>query len=284
MKIHEPPRLKNHLPRNHIKRFRTGLWVYIALTFFLSYAGLFISHSLLPQQATTSLFHTYFTIFMTVTGPGLAAVLVSFWFNNTEWFSELVEMIRPRIGHLSLYILIPAMSLLCSLAIMMVTGLDTATLIHAFGREWLVLLGHLFLQVFMVGMLEEIGWRGWMLKHLCKKYNLAKATIILFPFWCLWHFPKLLGPWSVSGPFFILSLAASVILSFLWFRYRGNLFILAITHGSINYPVFFLESLSEQSYVSFSQVLDGWLLYSLCFALLALALIIRQPGIWLDEA
>lgn len=150
----------------------------------------------------------------------------------------------------------------------------------ATGREWQYLLGHLLLQLFMVGILEETGWRGWMLPHLFKKYNLAKATMILAPVWCLWHLPKLLGPLAVSGPFLIISLAASVILSFLWFQYQRNLFLLAIAHGSVNFPIFFLEHLSEQAYVSSDELLLSWQYYAAGFALLAIGVVLSKPKTW----
>ncbi|MCW7078944.1 MAG: CPBP family intramembrane metalloprotease [Canidatus Methanoxibalbensis ujae] len=39
------------------------------------------------------------------------------------------------------------------------------------------------------GIFEEIGWRGFALPYLQKKFNALTATFILSIFWFLWHFP-----------------------------------------------------------------------------------------------
>jgi membrane protease YdiL (CAAX protease family) len=260
--------------------------MYVALAFFLSYAGLFGSWILMPQEASYTVLASYYGIFFTVLGPTLAAIIVclSYEDEGKDQLKAIWWSLKPSLSQVYLYLLLPSFSLLYALLVISLAGPDFAYLLSALGHEWEILLAHAFLQIFMVGILEETGWRGWMLPHLCQKFHLAKATIILAVIWGLWHFPKLFGPLSVSGPFIILGLATSVILSFLWFSYQGNLFLLAIAHGSINFPVFYMENLSERSYFGNGHILTAWLLYSLGFVFFAILLIVRQPGMWLAKA
>lgn len=274
------PDLKTSKPLKPTHSFQKKLWIYILLAYVLAYAGLFTSWMLIPKEESSTTLGSYYRIFFTVVGPTLAAIITCFRYEGAEKLRAILRRLKPRTSQVYAYVLIPLLSLLCAMLVFSLAGPDLASLLMATGREWQYLLGHILLQIFMVGILEETGWRGWMLPHLSKKYHLAKATMILAPVWCLWHFPKLLGTLAVSGPFLVLSFAASVILSFLWFQYQGNLLLLAVAHGSINFPIFFLEHLSEQAYVSGEELLLSWQLYAAGFALLALGIVLSKPKIW----
>ena len=54
---------------------------------------------------------------------------------------------------------------------------------------------YLLLMVFMGGGQEEIGWRGYILPFLEKKYGLITGSLILGIIWSIWHIPL----WFIPG-------------------------------------------------------------------------------------
>ena len=235
------------------------------------------------MQKFSNLPATYVPVFFSVIGPTSAAILLRYRYEGSNGVEAILRRLKPLRSQLFAYLWIPIMSLVLSLILFILIGLEPASIFSAIHKEWQILLGHIFFQLLLVGILEEVGWRGWMLPHLLKRFNLAKATIMLASIWSVWHFPKLIGPWAVSGPFVLLSISASVILSFLWVRYRANLFLLAIAHGSINFPVFFLETLMEKGYFDQQQLLDAWLAYALAYVIFAFSIILLEHRIWLKH-
>jgi membrane protease YdiL (CAAX protease family) len=59
-----------------------------------------------------------------------------------------------------------------------------------------------FLPLIILGPLsEEIGWRGYALPRLQKKWNALASSVILGFFWSLWHFPLFYMPGTTQNTF-----------------------------------------------------------------------------------
>jgi membrane protease YdiL (CAAX protease family) len=56
------------------------------------------------------------------------------------------------------------------------------------------LIAHFALQLLVVGIGEEVGWRGWLLPRLHANYTLLRATAWTALVWLAWHLPKRLAP------------------------------------------------------------------------------------------
>lgn len=109
---------------------------------------------------------------------------------------------------------------------------------------------------FAGGLNEEVGWSGFALPQLQKKFNPIYATIILWFFWILWHIPFQFGGfWNAESDDFIRALIGSFfarfILTWLFIKTRGGLLPVMILHVSANvsfmvlpatYPSMILEA------------------------------------------
>ena len=92
--------------------------------------------------------------------------------------------------------------------------------------------------IIFYGFGEEVGWRGFALPRLQKKYGALAATAILSVFWTIWHLPLF---WFIPGymkmglgDFMGLSLSfflGAVIFTWLYNSTRGSILIVAIFHG-----------------------------------------------------
>lgn len=80
---------------------------------------------------------------------------------------------------------------------------------------------------------EELGWRGFMLPQLLKKYSLFTSSLLIGIFWGIWHLNILLGM-PVFIIYLILVIEFSFISSWLYIKTKRNLLTTIILHTSIN--------------------------------------------------
>jgi membrane protease YdiL (CAAX protease family) len=88
---------------------------------------------------------------------------------------------------------------------------------------------------------EELGWRGFLLPFLLKKYSPLKASLILGLVWALWHLPSGLlpgGPYyfhTISGTllFAASAVALSIFMTVLFLRTHGSVLLAIAMHWSV---------------------------------------------------
>ena len=90
--------------------------------------------------------------------------------------------------------------------------------------------------VLVVG--EEIGWRGFLLRHLLDERSPLVAAILVGGVWALWHTPLYFIPGmpSYGGPFLAFAawvLSISFLLTWLWIGTR-SVVLATVMHGSAN--------------------------------------------------
>lgn len=92
------------------------------------------------------------------------------------------------------------------------------------------------------GPVEEIGWRGFALPLLQRRFAPIWAGLILGLIWGLWHLPAFLlsgtqqSAWSFT-PFFVGSVAISVIMTPLFNSSRGSILLPALLHFQLINPI-----------------------------------------------
>ena len=92
------------------------------------------------------------------------------------------------------------------------------------------------------GPVEEFGWRGVALPLLQRKFAPIWAGLILGVIWGFWHLPAFLlsgtpqSAWSFT-PFFVGSIALSVIVTALFNKSHGSILLPALFHFQCNNPI-----------------------------------------------
>lgn len=105
-------------------------------------------------------------------------------------------------------------------------------------RAWLLDL--LFVGTFAYGIGEEPGWRGFVLPRLERRHGPLVATVILTPFWALWHLPAFFYRPSYQGGlptivgFVFGLLAGAIVLTFLYDAAHGSVLPVIFWHALIN--------------------------------------------------
>lgn len=92
------------------------------------------------------------------------------------------------------------------------------------------------------GPLEELGWRGFALPLLQRRLSAFWSALLLGIIWGIWHLPAFLASgtqqsgWSFL-PFFIGTIAISVIITALFNATRGSLLLAAFMHFQLMNPI-----------------------------------------------
>jgi membrane protease YdiL (CAAX protease family) len=89
------------------------------------------------------------------------------------------------------------------------------------------------------GMFEEIGWRGFALPHLQRRYSALVSSLIIGVVWAFWHLPNFIipsdpSPWWHLLVFVPLIMGLSVIFTWVYNSTGGNLFAVVLFHGAIH--------------------------------------------------
>ncbi len=108
--------------------------------------------------------------------------------------------------------------------------------------------GSTLLTIFFIGLIkgplgEELGWRGFVLNELQKKYNPLMSGFIVGVLWGFWHTPL----WLLSGYkgfqlfqyiiFFMIAIISLSIIMTAFYNLNHNLFIPIIIHQLFNYSL-----------------------------------------------
>jgi membrane protease YdiL (CAAX protease family) len=92
--------------------------------------------------------------------------------------------------------------------------------------------------LFVLVIGEEIGWRGFLLRHLLDRRSPLVATLLVGIVWALWHTPLYLIPGmpSYGGPYLAFAawaMSLSFLLTWLWLGTR-SVVLATVMHGAAN--------------------------------------------------
>jgi membrane protease YdiL (CAAX protease family) len=100
---------------------------------------------------------------------------------------------------------------------------------------------------------EELGWRGFALPQLQARRSALGASVVLGVAWGVWHLPLYLTgadirPLSLFAPWVLLTVAASVIYTWMYNGTGGSLLIVVVFHAASNLflTVFLVEPFEDQ--------------------------------------
>ena len=185
-------------------------------------------------------------------GPGLAAVIVaSMAGGRRELFVLLRQLGRWRVGPGWYGV---ALGVPLSVA---AAALGAAVISGAQVPQWepsdvLQVAGSLSTTIVIVGLFEELGWRGFLLPRLQRGRTALVAALVVGLVWLPWHLPELVSDRGERplAQFMIYILATSVILAWLYNSTQASLPIVILFHAAFNsFTKFFLSELQGSHYV-----------------------------------
>ena len=86
---------------------------------------------------------------------------------------------------------------------------------------------------------EELGWRGYALPRLLARRSALAASLILGLLWGLWHLPTFFVPGTPQhglpiSAFLLLTMAYSVLFTWIYLHTGGSVLLATLFHGAIN--------------------------------------------------
>jgi membrane protease YdiL (CAAX protease family) len=222
--------------------------VYFALTFSISWGGLLLVigpsgiGGIMEQTTRNSLFWSLYVV--TVAGPSVAGILSSILAYGKRGLRNLVAgLLRWRVGA-RWY----AVALLVAPLSVFPTLLALSVFSPAFLPGILTAGDKVSLVIFAVAVglvnpwIEEVGWTGFAVPDLGKRYTVLANGLIVGIVWGAWHFlSNLWGASSVTVP--LVLFMPAILFSFLppfrvlmvWVYDRTrSLLVAVIMHGSLN--------------------------------------------------
>lgn len=213
-----------------------SLAAFLGLTFLLSW-GVMAAYFLIPGAAefVGEVSNSHPLFILAVYAPAISAILLVLsygGFAGLRRFLSRLALWRVSLGWWAFLILgVPAIYL------------AGAALGGGLG-EWRLTEGLVGAMLFMLvlGPVEEFGWRGFMLPLLQRRMAPLWAGLVVGVVWGVWHLPAFyLGgtvqsEWSFL-PFFLGSVALSVIFTALFNDSRGSLLFPALLHFQVNNPL-----------------------------------------------
>lgn len=234
------------------------------------------SESISPNIASLYLPRTLIVI-----GPAIGALITTYLQKGRQGLNQLVNNLRPERKHIIWYFIAPLVCFIITSIAYLSGGLSLARISELIVNHWYILVFHFFLQSFLIGIGEEIGWRGWLLPKLTSRYTFIKSILLTILIWGLWHFPIFFYGLEIVIPWLLVLVSSSIILSWVWIKTQRNIFIIAIIHGSINTPHFFFENqlLADQSEL----ILNGWKINGYLYAVIGLYFLFRMKSLLLKK-
>ncbi|WP_299215731.1 CPBP family intramembrane glutamic endopeptidase [uncultured Dokdonia sp.] len=182
---------------------------------------------------------------MGVYGPTISAMITTLFFDGLKGFLELLKKLIIWNVPLKSYVYVILLPLLF---VMIGIGLYSQFIGHigAFDKMAFLSIPTILLAGLYAGPLgEELGWRGFLLPELQKKYTHLKSALIIGCIWFIWHIPLWWAPFGtlVSGEsislipvltYFIMLICLSIIITWLVIHSKGSVLIAILFHLSIN--------------------------------------------------
>ena len=226
-------------------------WFYI-LAFGISWVGMI--SIILASRNIAPAYRPYFLILsiLYAIGPALAAVIISQAAHGKRGVQDLLKgLIRWRVrpGWYLVALLGPAVLLTVAQVLTKLLGFSVTIAVPPVNLSPYVIFG-LGVNV-LANTCEEIGWRGFALPRLQKRYNALTATLIVGVLWALWHLPLLFLAGSMSEyPFlwFTIIVANAFIYTWIYNSTKGSILLVVLFHASGNITGAFITGISPIAY------------------------------------
>jgi uncharacterized protein len=274
--------------KSHLKKFLVShpLSSYFIMAFLFSWICLIPyilwQWGILPKSQNFTIFH----IANVFVGPMLSAYIMTRTLEGKEAWKNIRKSIRQvRIGlkwYIFALLVIPAV-----MYIGMVIVNSGSPEFKGLSSKFFATYPIYLVIVFFGGgpFPEEIGWRGFALPRMQKRFGALRATLLLGLLWACWHLPQFLTSAQHGGPgthfntfatnfpiFTVCCIAISIILTWIYNKKQRNLFSVMLVHSSIN------TFSMIQPYATNPSLKDRDISFMIGFVLLALIVLIATRG------
>ena len=170
-------------------------------------------------------------------GPLLAAVVAAA-------LSGGLRSVRGLLGQLGRWRAAPRWYLAALLLPLVLTWLAVELTVVAGGSplahrplDWTLVITTFVSTVILVGLFEEVGWRGYALPALQQRWRGLRPALLIGVIWALWHLPLLISDPSRQRPvlqFVILVIAQSLFFSWLYSSTTAGLVLAVLGHAAVD--------------------------------------------------
>lgn len=176
--------------------------------------------------------------FLAVGGPTLAAVIVILLIKEKGGLKKLFgALFKLRISFIW-YVVVFGFWFVVAAIVLGIRAIFGQAL-PSFSQFGWIGLFPVFITMLLFNVWEEIGWRGFALPRLQKRFNDLKIVLIMGLLGSLWHLPVMVNPTSsMSGlpwyGFIIYILSFTVINTWLYEHTHHSLFFVSVFHAMSN--------------------------------------------------
>jgi CAAX protease family protein len=221
-------------------------YIFLLLTFLWSWTLWNIGLNHLSKginQESIGKFLIFF--FAGVYGPTISGILTTLLFDGLSGVLELLKKFLMWKTSLKIYLYIILLPL-----IFVIIGIGLYSLfigqIGSFDKLAILSIPAVLWAGLYAGPLgEELGWRGYLLPELQKRFSNLKCAILIGFIWFIWHIPLFMAPFGtlVSGEaisfipvltYLVMIICLSIIITWLTINSKGSVLIAVLFHLSIN--------------------------------------------------
>jgi membrane protease YdiL (CAAX protease family) len=257
---------------------------FVVIAFAISYViGIPFNLAVSATLHLSQFWAVYLPRLVTVLGPAVAAIIVARIGAGPISRSQLVRSLsigRRYIGWVPVVLIV---GLAVAVTAFRLAGTPTVELLRLLRGAILALGAHLVINAMIIGVGEELGWRGWLLRSLATERTFASATALTALAWTVWHLPVFLSGMRVALSLLSLLIALSVVFAWLWLRTEGSVGVVAIAHASVNAPFFVLESEMRERGDSFILTTTAFAYVAAIYLCVAILLAVGDRHVWLSS-
>lgn len=225
-------------PTNWMKRHQ--IIVFFILTFAITWGiGAWVIFFPEQSQAIFGELTGFSPLFiLAVAAPTISATLLTFVWEGAAGLKTLyARLIRWRFG-LQWYALVLTGIPVLGWLVTQVVGSDPK-----YNLSTPALVFSALLNLLVTGPLgEELGWRGYALPRLLKRFNPLAASLILGAIWGIWHLPSFFVSSLVQANLSLLiflfgALCTSILVTWIFQHTGGSVLITVLLHYMVNFSL-----------------------------------------------
>ena len=275
-----------------IKTFikKHAVLIYFALTFAISWCGMLMLIGLggvlgtkeIPEEVMP------FVYLATLLGPSVAGLLLTGLVDGKAGFRDLkARLFKWRVGARWYAIALLTVPFLITTILLVLSRRSQAYLpaiITTDNKVSLLLTG--IVMGLMVGLFEELGWTGFVVPKLRRRYGVLTTGLIVGLLWGAWHLPLFTGSARLAGPLSPVIYLSVLLFSFLpayrvlmvWvYDRKRSLFVTVLMHA----PLSASQLILIPSAISGVQVMNYNLLFAAAlWVAVALVKVVKGGCLW----